>query len=178
MWFVHPILFCVVLKNLSLVTFSHWWVKADDKCLPTENLTCEAICVWRIGTQGLISRGKGFGHMVDPFFLGGGCLPPPKKKKGNQRKNAVLHSGGFSVGLHLPVYLHQKINLNILIISPEACYSCYDFVILGEYRKSTKIFTVGWVGCPASTTVFEKNYLFLYLFIIWLQWVLVIACGI
>ena len=123
-----------------------------------------------------VSRRKGFSHMVDPFSLEGGPMPapPPNQKRQLKKKKAVFHSGGFLVGLHLPVYLHQKINLNILIISPEACYSCYDFVILRECRKSTKILIVGLVGCPASTTVFEKN----YLFIIWLHWVFVAACGV
>ena len=43
--FVHPILFCVVLKNLPLVTFSQWRVEADDTYLLPADLMCEAICV-------------------------------------------------------------------------------------------------------------------------------------
>lgn len=71
-------------------------------------------------------------------------------------------SDGFSVGLHLPVYLHQKISLNILIISPQAHSSCHDFVILGECREGTKfVVVVDRIGCPCL-----HNCVFLFFLII------------
>lgn len=100
--------------------------------------------------------------MVDPLSLeeGNPCL----KKKGQpkKKKTTMFCSDGFSVGLHLPVYLHQKISLNILIISPQAHSSCHDFVILGECREGTKfVVVVDRIGCPCL-----HNCVFLFFLII------------
>lgn len=99
-------------------------MKADDKRLPIEDLLCEATCFRRIGTQGLNSlvreRLQGCGRRLS---LGG--IPPPTTLplKKPPPKKAVFCLDSFSVGLHLPVYLHQKINVNILVISLQTCYS-------------------------------------------------------
>lgn len=57
-----------------MVSESSWWI------LPTEDLMCEAPCVWRFDTQGLNSGGKGFNHVVDPLSLEEGPSPPRQKR--------------------------------------------------------------------------------------------------
>lgn len=111
---------------------------------------------WHPGPEFLRQRPWSCGQ---PSFLGRNpilnppALPRPPPKKSNNKK-AVICLGGFSVRWHLLVYLHQKINANVLILAPQACSSCHDFVILGGGRKSSKVIAVAVDGPGAPASLF------------------------